>query len=290
MSHNNDLDKNVAEKKDEKDSSNDKGEKLTIAKITAFQAIVVALITVFGTTVSGVTGYLIAKEKTPEANAIKTVPPDPNIKIVSKIEEGADEGFSTLRDVSVFDLRGWKKISPNETNPRVSPVNYINYLHVKKTRETKTYRAHYATTGTEIDLRCMTHQSQTLKQEKPEEHDGKKYREYEVAVNVEDIPVGKEFLIVIEATYWNSFQNLEEESVLTYTDSDIDQMEELALFVLLPEEKPIKSYNLWANPSGEEKAQFLGNSRIYKEENGRFFYWSITDRKPGYHYEITWNW
>jgi hypothetical protein len=264
-----------------------------IAQISAFQAIAVGVLTLLGTGVSGFTGYLIAKQnnKPTTAAAVTVVPPNAGVKKVPELSEVSDEGFQTLRDISVFDLRGWKQVPPSETNTRVSPANYINYLHVKKTRAAKTYRAHYATSGSGIDLRCITHTADVLQESEPKEHAGGKVKEYEVAVNVEDVPLDKEFLIVIEGTYWNSFQSLAEESASTYTDKDIGQLDELALFILLPENKPFKGYRLWSeNTNGSNRGEYRGENKVYADRDGRFLYWTISERKPDHHYQVTWTW
>lgn len=269
------------------------GEKVKVAKITAVQAIVVALIAVLGSGVTGVTGYLIAKQSNRSGGAapFPTVVPTAEAKTVPKLVEESDQGFQTLRDVSIFDLRGWKQLSQSEPNLRASPVNYINYLHVKRASTAKTYRAHYATTGTAIDLRCITHPAQVLLQASPVEHAGQKVKEYSVEVSVENAPVDKEFLIVIEGTYWNSFQSLVEESASTYTDKDIKDLQELALFILLPENKPFKGYKLWSHPTLQsEKKEYQELTKFYADKDGRFIYWNILDRKSDYHYEVTWNW
>jgi len=269
------------------------GEKVQVARITALQAIVVAFIAVIGSGVTGFTGYLIAKQSNkPSATTANptVVPPPVDLKTVPKLEESG-EGFQTLRDVSIFDLRGWKQLSLSENNLRASPVNYINYLHVTRTSQAKLYRAHYATTGTAIDLRCITHPADVLLQATPVEHAGGKVKEYAVEVNVENAPVDKEFLIVIEGTYWNSFQDIVEESASTYTDKDIKHLQELALFILLPENKPFKGYKLWSHPTGHaEKKEYQELTKFYADKDGRFIFWSILDRRSDYHYEVTWNW
>lgn len=277
--------------KEIEDKQKEKDEKITVAKITAVQAIVVAFITVIGIALSGYTGYLIAREKSGPQPSVGVVPPNPNVKTVPDLNDEDDDGFQTLRDISVFDLRGWKHLPATEVNPRFSPAGYINYLHVKKTRDMKIYRAHYSTSGTNIDLRCVTHVAEVLQRATPVAHNGQVVKEYQVDVNVEDIPVDKEFLIVIEATYWNSFQNLMEETASTYTDKDIDHLDELSLFVLLPENKPIKSYKLWTQATGtSEKKEFRGNNRLYVDKNNQFIYWSIGERKPDHHYQVSWTW
>jgi hypothetical protein len=253
----------------------------------------VAVLALVGTGITGVTGYIIAKQRNPSLPTMTVVPPNTNVKSVDKLSEESDEGFQTLRDISIFDLRGWKQVSPSETNLRVSPANYINYLHVKKTKEAKVYRAHYATTGTLIDLRCITQESQVLQQATPIEHVGQNVKEYEVDVNIENLEINKEFLIVIEGTYWNSFQDLIEESASTYTDKDIAQLDELSIFVLLPEHRPFKGLKLWDHATGaseSEKTEYRGKQNLYADKDGHFIYWSIIDRKPDHHYELTWTW
>ena len=267
-------------------------DKVTVAKITAIQAVLVAVIALAGSAVTGVTGYMIARQRVPpEVPTTSVVPQNPNLKTVPTLNEESSEGFLTLRDISVFDLRGWKQVSASETNPRVSPANYINYLHVKKTRDVKTYRAHYATSGTAIDLRCITHEAQVLQQATPVEHAGQKVQEYEVDVDISSIPVDKEFLIVIEGTYWNSFQNPAEETASTYTSEDIAQLDELSIFVLLPESRPFKGFKLWSqNSGGGPRTEYRGDNRLYADKDGRFLYWSILARNPDHHYQVSWNW
>src|SRR5215216_1876086 len=207
-----------------------------VARISALQAVTVALITAIG---AAFTGYIArgAGEKPP---AIQVVPVPDQITKTSKLADSSSPGISILKDISIFDLRSWRQVPPDQVDKRYSPVNYINYLHVKKTRPEKRLIAHYATGGSAIDLRCITHGAKIYLREDPEEHAGSEVKEYAVEVDIEDVPVGKEFLVVIEATYWNSFQDPLNESASTYTDDDIDELNELALIILLPESKTLK--------------------------------------------------
>ena len=231
------------------------------------------------------------KPPTPIQINLNTVPPATNVKQVQDLPEDPDDtDFETLRDVSVFDLRGWKQLAPNEQNPRSSPANYINYLHVKKIRPAKLYKAHYHTSGSGIDLRCMTHSFEILEKQKAEQHSKEGGHEYEMDVNVEDMPVGKEFLVVIEATYWNSFQGLAGDDASTYTDTDIHQMQELSLFVLFPDTKPFKEVDRLAGPTGKDKQGFRDEEKFYQDKDHRFFYWDIIKRQPNYHYQAKWTW
>src|SRR5262249_52460688 len=66
-----------------------------------------------------ITGYVVphqVKEK------VKVLPPETSGKYV------------LYKDISIFDLRGWKPVPPERMNEEYSPANYINYLHIKKTQ------------------------------------------------------------------------------------------------------------------------------------------------------------
>lgn len=253
-----------------------------LARIAAWQAVVVALITALG-------GYLVARASTSaQAAPASTVVPEPAVTTVPSLPSGTDAAFELLRDMSIFDLRSWREVPAEAMDSRFSPANYINYLHVKKIRPADTYVAHYGTSGYAVDLRCITHRAKVLRREDTEdEHE----KEYAIEVDVSDMPLNTEFLIVIEATYWNGFQGPADEWAATYTDDDIRELGELGLIVLLPESKPFKSYSLWTGPDGGgADKEYIAPHGFYADKNGRFLYWSITTRKPRSHYTLRWTW
>ncbi len=226
----------------------------------------------------------------PKANAgAPQVVPPVSPKMVSQLpESSADEYFDIIKDISVFDLRAWKPTPPEQQQKRYSPVNYINYLHVRKKKQTAKFVAHYATGGYAIDLRCITQEADILQKASASHADEKAYS---VEVNVEREPVGSEFLVVIEGTYWNGFANPKEETASTYTDRDISMLGELALVVLFPEDKPFKGFDLLTKREGADHySHYLDNSRQYADEQKRFIYWSIRGREPNAHYRIRWDW
>jgi hypothetical protein len=265
-----------------------------IAKISAWQAIIVALITTLG---GGIAGFVVAsvnvkanKPNEEKAPSLTVVPVPANIRTVPSLGKSDTEGTMTLRDISIFDLRAWKDVPEAEKATRYSPVNYINYLHVKKTKAKKEYLAHYTTTGIAIDLRCITHDAEILEVKPNKEHPGTMEKTYAVRINIETMPIDKEFLIVIEGTYWNSFQSPGEQSASTYTDRDISQLDEIALIVLLPDNKPCRNVKYWGYPDGKDKKTYRESARRYEDVQGRFIYWSILERAPDHHYKVTWEW
>lgn len=197
--------------------------------------------------------------------------------------------FSTVRDISIFDLRGWQRVDDGETN-RVSPVGYTNYLHVKKLKESvEPYLAHYSTGGLAIDLRVITHRATVFNIQVPEHPNG---RTYELAIDVSNEPVGSEFLIVVEATYWNSFQN-GIESASTYTDPEIRDLRELGLLILFPPKRPFhKDRRLeGCGPEADKDMHdYQRTSSYFTDMSSLFIYWGIAERRQDCHYKVVWEW
>lgn len=254
------------------------------AKITAAGVVMAAVIAAIPGTISAL--------KPQQENKIVVVPPPENLKPVPKLnEETAASDVETLRDVSMWDLRGWKPVPKGSENQRISPANYINYLHVRKINAVNEYRAHFSTSGSAIDMRCITHPAKILLSAGSPDHPGEGNKEYEIDVDISKVPVNREFLIVIEATYWNGFQDDKHGATATYTDEDMKQMDELAMFVLMPENKPFKNVQRWDRPTkSPQKLPYQGDERLYQDNAGRFIYWSIANREADHHYQLAWDW
>lgn len=195
--------------------------------------------------------------------------------------------YKLITDISIFDLRGWKPVLESEKNSKISPANYINYLHVMKTKPIDKIIAHYSTGGCDIDLRCITHNYKQYVQNTSNEHVNEK--NYGIAIDVSDIPVNVEFLIIVEATYWNGFSNIVRESASTYTDKEIVGLEELALIVLLPFDKPVKDVFRFAGQNNQMQP-YRESDKYFVDQNKRFIYWSVKNIKADTHYKLDWTW
>jgi hypothetical protein len=214
------------------------------------------------------------------------VVPKPDVRPVDELPE-ARSPLDVLKDISVFDLRAWRPVPAEGQAGRISPANYINYLHVRKNRDADTLVAHYQTGGYAIDIRCITHKFDVSRKEQPTEH--AEGHEYAIEVDVSQEPLGSEFLIVIEATYWNGFRDVMQEAASTYTDDDIADLGELALVVLFPPSKPFKQVRRFESDS-KGMTPYRGVDSFYEDVNRGFVYWSIRQRRPDWHYMLEWDW
>jgi hypothetical protein len=207
----------------------------------------------------------------------------------AELPSGTNSDFELLRDMSVWDLRGWREVPENKRQERISPAHFLNYLHVKKRQSVATYTAHYATGGLAIDLRSITHSAKIYERAVPQDHKGE--REYAVEVDVSGMATGAEFLIVIEATYWNGFQGAAGDDAATYADSDIGSLGELGMIVLFPENKRFSGMErIEIDDKTEAEAPYRSTDTFYPDHSGLFVYWDVKTRKPDTHYQLRWKW
>jgi hypothetical protein len=261
------------------------------ARIKMWQAIVVAAITTIG---GGIFGYAIKKTGSETANKqlSVSVPINNTVTIVDKLpDENNAEDYMLLKDISIFDLRQWRFTPDSCLNKRYSPANYTNYLHVKKTKPLDKIVIHYATSGYAIDMRCITHAYTVEQRKKPIEHAGEKVKEYAMTVDVSNVDIGKEFLIVVEATYWNGFNDVNKNDASTYTDEEINGLNELGLIVFFPDRKPFKqTTKIDRDTRTDAQHEYRGIDEFYADASRKFIYWDIRERSPNHHYKLEWTW
>lgn len=262
-----------------------------VARLVFWQAVLVALISAAAT---GSTVYFTSKNDTKkieqEAKPIVVVPLQNSNMVKELPEESNSDLYELIKDISIFDLRQWKPTPDSLKNTRYSPANYINYLHIKKTRPLDEIVIHFGTSGFGIDMRCITNPFKFYQKEKPTFHDSVNYKEYALVVDISRLPLNKEALVVVESTYWNGFSNLNFEDASTYTDDEIHGLDELVLIVFFPENKPFKDYKFLDKKFDSPEGSYRGILSFYEDINKKYIYWSIKDRQAGHHYRLRWNW
>jgi hypothetical protein len=264
------------------------GESRNELKVTWIQVIggiVAAVIIAIGSYLTGVGAQPNSAQPGPsvppaEATEVPVLPQRPPANI-----------YTVFKDISIFDLRSWRPMqdTSRRKDGRISPVNYTNYLHVKKLVEVDTFTAHYATSGSAIDLRCITHKDTVFVDKNSVHHKGA--IEYAVQVDISEVPVNEEFLIVIEGTYWNGFRDIQSETASTYTDLQTAGLKELGLVVFLPTDKPFESTEIYRQV-GKNPTELVTHDigTLYRDESKLFVYWNVGNIKPDTHYTIKWDW
>ena len=260
-----------------------------LGAIAAFLAIV-AFVVDYNSTKSE-NKVLIAQAKT--SPPVQVVPPSPdsNVERVSHLEKPNYEPFVFLKDIRVVDLRARQKIPESMNDERFSPATWTRYTLARKKREVGSISFQFATTGVGLDPRCLSHPYRLIRADEHDIDGDRIIKEsWEVVVDVSDIPVGEDFLIINEATYWNGFRG-EESEWASIKAQEGTTTEEIGILVLFPEEKPYKLFNMLAYAHGsDQKQQFQGVARTFPSHTKQSFYWKIDDPKPAYAYELEWTW
>lgn len=182
----------------------------------------------------------------------------------------------TLRDITVFDLRKWA--APSSATPEV-PFRMTNVLTFRKIKPVDSLVVHYSTGGSRIEFRCVFPRCSTFRAESEEHPDE---RNYAVAFHVSDIPERREFPALVEAIYWNGFVGPTAERASTYTSSNTAPLQELGLAVLVPEDKPFRGIDLFADEEWVADTSFTAADT--------YAYWRIQQPKPVTHYTMVWAW
>jgi hypothetical protein len=234
-------------------------------------------------------GFGIFSRKDAHAQA-PVVPTNTNVTRLSKLPDNGPGEIEILSDLSVFDLRFWRPVPDGRANiDPVSPVNYENHLRVIKKKDVPFLYAHYATSGLRIDFQCVTHNFGVELQDSTDVHEGQK--EYVVSIDVSKEPVGKEFNVLLQATYWNGFRSDLSGDASTYTDELPPVPQSLSLLVLFPSDKPLKSVSVDTSPNDKQAwAPYSNPAEVYKDAKGLYAYWEIGAKQANHHYRMTWGW
>lgn len=257
------------------------------AKLGFWQTIIVALIT-------SVTTWLVTKKTDDPKLDIKTeniLPQIQKYESIDSLKPTPQEKYKLIKDISIFDLREWKYVPDSLLNKPISPVKFTNYLHVKKIKEIDKISYHFGSTATIPKIKCLTHQSNVNLITNIHHKDNPKMKTYGITVDISEEPLNKEFLIVVESIYYNSFNNPKEEDCETYTDNEITYLNELALMVILPETKSFINDPLRLKISSDGKeSDFNGVQNWYRDKDKKFAYWNIRSFKANHHYKLKWQW
>lgn len=220
------------------------------------------------------------------------VPAPQQYEQVDSIPDPTYTAFTFIRDNSILDLRGLAKSSLLARMPLLSkksnPVNLLNAMLIRKTAPATHISFTYATSG-KLDVRCLTEVCTLRRAIQDDEHQSGTLKEtWEVTADVSKVPVGTEFELIVEATYWNAFDTPEKQWYATYPNRQPDP-ETVSTLVIFPENKPFSKYSMLAYPHGSTTGQlFSGDSRIIPAKDHLSLYWEIPNAQGNDTYELHW--
>ncbi len=215
-----------------------------------------------------------------------------SVKRVRSISDPTYKDFRFVRDLSVLDLRsvtvspwythlpGWKLIDPR---PHLRPASLSNHMLVRKVGTASEIHLVYSTSA-QLDLRCVTHAA-TYRESPTADADT-----WEVIADVSAVPVGSEFEIIVEATYWGGFWGRDGNDYTTYGHNQ-SEPEDISIVLLFPERKPFKAITATEyGPHSDEAAAAQGSFEERSGGKNRSYYWHTTSTRPSWYYKLSWSW
>jgi hypothetical protein len=215
------------------------------------------------------------------------VTPTEAVTVVPVFMDPNYEGVEILKDVRIIDVRGRVPVPPEKkTSDKISSATWVRYTLMKKLKEKTFVEFESATTGAGIDARSLTHKYELITTKQPHFHGSVRVTPVVLKIDISSEPVGQEFLVINEMTYWNAF-----------TGDDTDwaamhrvQNEEIAMVVLFPEDKPLKKHTFLQYEKGAQPESFRGRHKSYVSENGLVLFWAPEELKRDLVYQVKWHW
>jgi hypothetical protein len=231
-----------------------------------------------------------------QAESVTAPPPPASVQQVRNVPEPNYASFRFTRDTSILDLRAvgeapWYTALPGwgliEKKPRIRPAVLKNYMVVRKIAPADRLHLTYGTSG-KLDVRCVTHSATYRRAERVQ---GETTVEtWEVIADVSAIPVGQEFEVAVEATYWNAFRGPKGDDYTTYAHEQTEP-EELSVMLFFPDEKSFKDIAVTEyGPSDSTGRPFQGQSRSWIGEQKRTYFWTTASNRPSWYYKVAWTW
>jgi hypothetical protein len=113
---------------------------------------------------------------------------------------------------------------------------------------------------------------------------------WKVIADVSSIPIGTEFQVIVEATYWNAFSGEAGDDYTTYAHNQSDP-EEISAVLLFPADKAMQDISVIEYPPESETGSPLQTSfQEWRGPQGHSYFWTTTNVRPGYFYKFAWKW
>ena len=252
---------------------------------TAKHVVVPILTAFFGAVATVGTAYVTASGFGEPRDARVTPAEAPTV--VPTLADPEYAGVEILKDVRIIDVRGRVPVPlEKKTSDKISSATWVRYTLIKKVKERSFVEFEFATSGAGIDARSLTHRYELITTKQPHFHGSAQVRPVVLKIDISNEPVGQEFLIINEMTYWNAFTGEESDWAAMHRV----QNEEVSMVVLFPEDKPVKSYEFLQYKPGTQPEPFRGRHRSYVSENGLVLFWGPEDLKRDFVYQTRWHW
>ena len=230
-----------------------------------------------------------------QKHGLSVVPPPKTFTEVSHLPEPDYNGFTFKKDIRIVDLRSRvplpKEALEESFKEKISPVTWMRYTLLTKDKEVNHPLDFEFASTRFLYPRCLTHEAEYIRSEDAHFHGEQVLKNiWHVRVNLKDEPVSEHpFLVLNEATYWNSFRG-ETQEWLSITAHEHARTELIGVIILFPEKKPFKNFSLYEYKHGTPKKRLRRPTTVIPSDNSQSLVWKIANPQPGYAYQIDWTW
>jgi hypothetical protein len=211
---------------------------------------------------------------------------------VDKLDDPEYVAFKFIRDVSIVDLRSsksepllsWIPTFGRQTNP----ATLLNTMIIKKVAGADVISFKYSTSGT-ANVRCLNNACSIKRADESAEFPGQGMKQaWELTASVKDVPVGSDFEMIVEVTFWNAFDTPEKQWYATYSNNQRDP-ETLGVLLIFPDKSPFTKYEtLIYHEDSKVFEPFTGSEKIVPGLGNQSVYWEIPNAEASRTYRINW--
>lgn len=218
--------------------------------------------------------------------------PDSTRELVTSLPQPDVTGFTILRKDLVWDARQWKIVTDDKIGSNGSALTLRAKLVVRKDTDSDVYVRAPKTSGSELFCRNLSmYPWKVYAIAEPRIVGDIRMFEHQLHYDISSVPVGSEFTLLDDGTFWNSMQVKSDHWVGLVGD---EGMRSASNLLILPEDRPWKRY--WATTAVNQSEVRIEPKNyddenyffVADEENHRWIYWEILNPKPGYVYQLRW--
>ena len=219
---------------------------------------------------------------------------DDRVPVVDLPAPGFTE-FVILHEEQIWDMRWTRRVSSSAIGPGGSALPTRATFRVEKAAPATTFALAARTSGTEILTRNLCSFPLRIYALRDRRLVGdqlllERQRHYDVS----RVPVGGEFVIRDQSTFWNSMQTAADQWVGFVGRPG---QRSASILVIFPEDRPFDRF--WAtaaalNADGVRIEPTRYDSDLYyfleDEQGRRWVYWEVFDPEPDFVYQLRWSW
>lgn len=220
--------------------------------------------------------------------------PDSSTEKVDDMPTPDLSAFTIIEKKLIWDVRNWKPAQSNKIGEEGSPLTLLTELVIRKDEDAIAFVESPKTSGTDLFIRSRSpFPCRFFAIKNPKIVGDIHMMETQAHHDVSSVPVGQQFSLVSELTYWNSMQT---KADLWVGLIGLEGMRNASNLVILPEGKPWTRY--WATAAVKESKVRIEPINYDKEnyffiadeKSRRWIYWEVLNPEPDYVYQLRWDW